>query len=92
MRFHKGVDTAVRELLSRQLEEYESKTKMTKEERRELHKWVASGRSPYDNGDYIYVEDGCPMDFIGACRFLEEQMEWFQSLDPEEQEKLAPPL
>ena len=61
---------------------------MTSLERKELHKWVASGRSPYDNGDYIYNENGWPMDFVNAMRFVEDQIQWFQNLSEEEREEL----
>lgn len=61
---------------------------MTNEERRELHKWVAKDRSPYDNGDFIYGENGWPMDFVSALRFVDDQLEWFASLSEEEQEAL----
>ena len=53
MKFHRHVTQEVRELLLEQLKEYEAITPMNKEERKTLHDWVASGRSPYDNGDYI---------------------------------------
>ena len=62
---------------------------MTSEERRELYKWVSSGRSPYDNGDYIYGDNGYPLDFVSAMRFEKEQMEWFQSLSEEEKNALC---
>ena len=67
---------------------YEKEMAMTSEERKELHKWVASGRSPYDNGDYIYGENGWPMDFVSAMRFEADQMEWFASLSEEEKQAL----
>ncbi len=60
---------------------------MTKEELHELEEWVASGRSPYDNGDYIYNDYGYPMDFVSALRFLNEEREWFNSLSDEEREE-----
>lgn len=87
MRFHKNVPQENRELLREQLKKYEAEMAMTSLERKELHKWVASGRSPYDNGDYIYSENGWPMDFINAMRFVEEQIEWFQNLSEEEREE-----
>lgn len=87
MRFHKSVSEECKELLVGQLEKYKSETEMTKEERKELHKWVAAGNSPYDNGDYIYSDNGWPMDFVHACRFVEEQLEWFKNLSEEEKEK-----
>lgn len=87
MRFHKHVSVEAQELLSEQLKRYESSIQMTKEEKKELRKWVAAGNSPYENGDYIYDENGWPLDFVRASRFVEEQMEWFNSLTPEEQEQ-----
>lgn len=87
MRFHKNVPQENREVLREQLKKYEAEMAMTSLERKELHKWVASGRSPYDNGDYIYSENGWPMDFVNAMRFVEEQIEWFQNLSKEEREE-----
>ena len=52
-----------------------------------MEKWVASGRSPYDNGDYIYSENGCPMDFVSAMPFQDEMYEWWMSLSEEEREQ-----
>ena len=54
----------------------------TPEEKRALRRWVDSGRSPYENGDYIVNEYGGPMDFIHALRFMEvEILEYLK--DPE---------
>ena len=39
------------------------------------------------NGDYIYSENGCPMDFVSAMRFQDEIYEWWMSLSEEEQEQ-----
>ena len=88
MRFHKHVPQEHREILTEQLRKYEKEMAMTSDERRELHKWVARGCSPYDNGDFIYRENGWPMDFVSALRFVDEQLEWFASLSEEEQEAL----
>ena len=60
MRFRKNVPAEHREFLQEQLKQYKKEITMSKDELRELEKWVASGRSPYDNGDYIYSENGCP--------------------------------
>lgn len=60
---------------------------MTKEERRELHKWVASGRSPYENGSYVCASNGCPADFISALRFGSELQKWFDYLTEEERQQ-----
>ena len=88
MRFHKHVPQESREVLAEQLRKYEKEMEMTPNERRALHKWVAAGNSPYDNGDYIYGENGWPMDFVSALRFEEEQLEWFRSLSEGEQQEL----
>ena len=88
MRFYKNVPQENREFLTEQLKKYEKEMAMTSDERKELHKWVASGRSPYDNGDYICGENGWPMDFVSAMRFVNEQLEWFESLSEEEKEAL----
>lgn len=74
MKFQKHIHREVREYLRQQLKEYESGKQMTKEERRLLHEWVASGRSPYENGDYISGGGGL-LDFISAHRAMQEIME-----------------
>ena len=74
MRFQKSVKREVREFLTEQLKQYESETEMTKEERQELHRWVASGRSPYENGDYVYGA-GDLIDFISALRMIKDLKE-----------------
>lgn len=87
MRFNKNISLEKRKLLSAQLKKYEKEFKMTTVERKELHEWVASGHSPYDNGDYIYGENGYPMDFISAYRFVNEKLEWFSNLPESEKEE-----
>ena len=84
MRFHKHVNIEEQVLLKEQLKEYERNITMTKEERKALYKWVASGRSPYDNGDYVYGSNGFPLDFISALRSEAELQEWFENLTEEE--------
>jgi hypothetical protein len=85
MKFDKKVRREVREFLTQQLREYEQTTPMSKEERRELIRWVASGHSPYENGDYICGENGLPLDFISALRALNDYIEWFHGLSEAEQ-------
>lgn len=87
MKFRKGISKENQQILTSQLKEYEQNIQMTKSEKRELHAWVAGGHSPYDNGDYIYDEDGYPMDFISASRFVNEAAEWFRNLSEAEQEE-----
>ena len=73
--------------MQEQLKQYKKEMTMTKDELRELEKWVSSRRSPYDNGDYIYSENGCPMGFASAMRFQNEMCEWWMSLSEEEREQ-----
>lgn len=87
MRFHKNVPVEHQEILLEQLKKYKKEIKMTKEEQRDLEKWVASGHSPYDNGDYIYTEYGYPMDFVNAMRFFNEIIEKMRSMSEEELDK-----
>lgn len=89
MKFQKNVSVENRALLKKQLKDYKKETSMTREELRELNRWVSEGNSPYDNGDYIYTEYGVPMDFISALRFQKEHIEWLRSLPTDEQEKVA---
>ena len=84
MRFHKHVSEEVQELLREQLIAYKKEIAMTPDERKELHKWVARGRSPYDNGNYVYGENGWPLDFVRALRSDKEIFEHYMSLSDEE--------
>jgi len=65
----------MKQYLKQELKTYEETMPMTLPERKELRKWVAAGHSVYDNPDYIYGEDGYPMDYINAIRFSEEMYE-----------------
>ena len=85
MKFEKQVPREVRELLTQQLKEYERTTKMSKEEHRLLHEWVAAGHSPYENGDCIYGAGG-PVDFISALHTIQEMDKRFAGLSEEEKE------
>lgn len=87
MRFRKNVPAENREVLKEQLRQYKQEMTLTKEELRELERWVARGRSPYDNGNYIYGENGWPMDFVSAMRAENEMQEWFNGLSEEKREE-----
>lgn len=84
MRFRKHVTDEKKEFLTELLKQYKSETPMSDEERKELHKWVAAGHSPYENGSFCYGAGGL-VDFISAYRAEEERQKWFDSLTPEEQ-------
>ncbi|MGL6197829.1 MAG: hypothetical protein ACRC3H_02740 [Lachnospiraceae bacterium] len=91
MRFRKNISREKQEVLEQQLKQYKKEMEMTQAERRELDKWVASGNSPYDNGDYVYGENGWPLDYLSAQRAADEYIEWFRSLSPKEQPELLQP-
>ena len=38
----------------------------------DLKDWVKTGHSPYENGDFICLEGGGPVDFVSALRFQED--------------------
>lgn len=87
MKFKKNVPAENRIYLKEELKKYKKEMTLTEEELRELEQWVSLGNSPYDNGDYIYTDQGYPMDFVNAMRFQKEQYEWLMSLSDEEREK-----
>jgi len=62
MRFHKNVPKENREYLKELLAKYETETAMCHSERQELYEWVAKGRSPYENGDYVCGGNGNLLD------------------------------
>ena len=92
MKFCKNISKEKQETLLAQLMDYENNLQMTEEERKSLHAWVAEGKSPYDNGDYIYREDGSLMDFISAIRFTDEQIRHFRNLTAGEKNKILKEL
>jgi hypothetical protein len=47
---------------------------MTAQERMELRAWVSAGNSAADNPYFLCGENGCPMDFIAAGRFVDDMM------------------
>lgn len=89
MRFRKSVPLENQLFLKEELKRYKKEVKPNKDELRELEKWVARGRSPYDNGDYIYTDYGIPMDFVSAMRWEQEQQKWIDSLSEEEREAVV---
>ena len=84
MRFKKKVTEEEKEFLTELLKQYKSEMPMSDEVRKELHKWVAAGNSPYENGSMCYGAGGL-IDFITAFRSEKDRQEWFDSLTPEEQ-------
>ena len=72
MKFQKRVSREIRDMLKKQLADYEYGMKMSAVERKALHEWVSSGRSPYDNDMQIYGDYGL-LDFISAMRLMEDE-------------------
>lgn len=89
MKFRKDVSPEKRALLREELIRYKKATVPSADELHELEKWVSSGHSPYDNGDYLYSELGKPMDFISAMRFQEEEYDALMGLSEEERQRAA---
>lgn len=84
MKWNKKIEAEKKDFLKKRLREYKAATEMTKEEQKELEKWVADGHDPFDNPWYIYGENGWPMDYIQALRedmWIYEQM---KNMTPEE--------
>jgi len=54
--------------LRQKLKEYEKRTPMTKEERRELHEWVEAGYSVHENTCCAVGDGNRPIDFLDLYR------------------------
>ncbi len=61
------------------------------EEKDALRNWVRAGNSPYDNGDFIAEESGCPMDFINALRLMKDMYREYLS-DPDGFQRRMDPI
>ena len=73
MKFAANISQEKQEYLQELLKQYLKEIPdITKAELRDLKDWVKSGHSPYENGDYICLEGGGPVDFVSALRFQEE--------------------
>lgn len=72
MKFSKSVTKEIREVLTGLLKTYEKSTPMSTEERRQLHKWVSKGNSPYSNECHIHDGDGFVLDYVAALREFKE--------------------
>lgn len=70
MKFNKEVSSELRGILLADLERYTSEVQMTEDEFTVLCKWVQEGNSPYDNGWYMSIENGTPLDFANAMRVI----------------------
>jgi len=61
--------------LRRELKQYEASIgDLTSEERKEFHEWVNDENSVYDNPFWIAGEDGNPLCFISAIRFVSDMV------------------
>ena len=72
MKFAANISQEKQEYLQELLKQYLKEIPdITKDELRDLKDWVKSGHSPYENGDYICLEGGGPVDFVSALRLQE---------------------
>jgi len=81
------IDKSIRDILRRELKEYEQTVgELTLDERKELHEWVKAGNSVRENPALIYGEDGGPMDYISAIMIIDDMnrnpddYQWWQSV------------
>ena len=68
MRFSKKVSLEKREFLQELYKEFIQNNSITKEENKELLKWIYNGNSPYDNPDMGYDDYCKPLSFIDNLR------------------------
>ena len=62
-------DKEIKAYLKEELRGYLAKIgPLTAEEKKELHEWVASGRSVYSNPYCLYDDSGYTMEFISGLR------------------------
>ena len=68
-------DKSTKTFLLKELREYmRTVGGMTEDEKNDLHEWVASGNSAYDNPYYYSDDRGQPMDYISAMRVNDEML------------------
>ena len=68
---YKYRSTLEKQLQLEQLLEYESQHTLTRQERRQLHRWVCGGNDVTSNPWHYEYDDGWEMDFICALRMDE---------------------
>ena len=68
MRFSNKVSLEKREALQELYKEYIQNNSITKEENKELLKWIYNGNSPYENPDMGYDDYCKPLSFIENLR------------------------
>ena len=68
IKFNRKVPAQLKTVLEHDLDEYEKRMNLSREERKLLKEWVSSGRSPYDNDIGICNRYGWPIDFVTALR------------------------
>ena len=75
MRFSNKVSLEKREALQELYKEYIQNNSITKEENKELLKWIYNGNSPYDNPDMGYDDYCKPLSFIDDLRIQNQVYE-----------------
>ena len=74
--------------LRREVQHYLKENNASKEERSAVWRMVHEGYDYLSNPWFYAFEGGFLMDLVAALRFDCDLQEWFDSLTPEEQEKL----
>ena len=65
----------IRNALRRELKQYEASIgDLAPDERKELRQWVADGNSVYENAYWLAGEDGNPLCYISANRFVADML------------------
>ena len=72
MRFSNKVSLEKREFLQELYKEFIQNNQITKEEKKELLKWIYNGNSPYDNFSMGWTDYGSPLTFIEDYRIYQE--------------------
>ncbi len=62
-------------MILRELREFENTYPMTLSERKEVHKWVSDGNCIHTNPWFRSYENGCEMNYLDALRFEKELYE-----------------
>lgn len=75
------------QLLRQELEEYETITPMTDDEREALHWWVDKGHSVHENWSLACWEGGAPIDFLDVYREEIEEKVLLDAMTEDERTK-----
>lgn len=81
------IDKELKQILRKELKEYEKATPMTAEELKAVREWVRAGNSVHANSCNAVYEGGRPVDFLDVYREEEEIRRILEPMTEEEQDK-----